>query len=76
LVSNELAKSGKLSRQVKDNAWFVGFAPRTNPEIVVAALFEEGEHGNLAAPIVREVIRVHFEKKNRGRPGTLLAGVR
>jgi penicillin-binding protein 2 len=49
----------------KDNAWFVGFAPRENPEIVVAALFENGEHGQLAAPIVRDVIKAYFDKKAR-----------
>ena len=49
----------------KDNAWFVGFAPRENPEIVVAALFENGEHGQLAAPIVRDVLKAYFDKKAR-----------
>jgi penicillin-binding protein 2 len=50
---------------MKDNAWFVGFAPRQNPEIVVAALFENGEHGQLAAPIVRDVLKAYFDKKAR-----------
>jgi cell division protein FtsI/penicillin-binding protein 2 len=50
---------------MKDNAWFVGFAPRQSPEIVVVALFEAGEHGHLAAPIVRDVIKAYFDKKQR-----------
>lgn len=76
LVSNELLRSGKLNRHVKDNAWFVAFAPRTNPEIVVAVLVEEGEHGSSAAgPVAREVIRTHFDKKRSREPETLLAGV-
>jgi penicillin-binding protein 2 len=58
-------KGTKLGRTMKDNAWFVGFAPRESPEIVVVALFEGGEHGNLAAPIVRDVIKAHFDKKAR-----------
>ncbi|MEJ7606992.1 MAG: hypothetical protein WKF37_12195 [Bryobacteraceae bacterium] len=33
--------------------------------IVVVALFEGGEHGPLAAPIVRDVIKAHFDKKAR-----------
>ncbi len=57
---------------MKDNAWFVGFAPCDHPEIVVAALWESGEHGYLAAPIVRDVIKEYFDKKAReaqpGRP--------
>jgi penicillin-binding protein 2 len=64
LASNEFLK-GKTSKDFKDNAWFVGFAPRSAPEIVVVALFEHGEHGNLAAPIVRDVIKAYFDKKAR-----------
>jgi penicillin-binding protein 2 len=50
---------------MRDNAWFVGFAPRDNPEIVVAALFEHGGHGQFAAAIVRDVIKAYFDKKER-----------
>ena len=50
---------------MKDNAWFVGFAPRGAPEIVVVALFEHGEHGQFAAPIVRDVMKAYFDKKAR-----------
>ncbi len=54
---------------MKDNAWFVGFAPMEAPEIVVAALFEDGEHGQFAAPIVRDVLKAYFDKKVRlGQP--------
>ncbi len=61
---------------MKDNAWFVGFAPRDNPEIVVAALFENGEHGQLAAPIVRDVMKAYFDKKARlAQPQPQLARV-
>ncbi len=66
LVSNDAIKAGfKLSGNMKDNAWFVGFAPRQAPEIVVAALFENGEHGQFAAPIVRDVLKAYFDKKAR-----------
>jgi penicillin-binding protein 2 len=65
LASNELLKGTKLGRSMKDNAWFVGFAPQHNPEIVVAALFENGEHGQYAAAIVRDVIKAYFDKKAR-----------
>jgi penicillin-binding protein 2 len=64
LTSNDYAKSH--GGKIKDNAWFVGFAPRKDPEIVVVALFEGGEHGQLAAPIVRDVIKAYFDKKARG----------
>ena len=65
LASNDYLKGTKTGQSMKDNAWFVGFAPRTNPEIAVVALFESGEHGNLAAPIVRDVIKAYYDKKAR-----------
>jgi penicillin-binding protein 2 len=70
-ISNELAKSNKaLALAMKDNGWFVGFAPRENPEIVVVALWEGGGKGALSAPIVRDVLKAYFDKKARmARPG-------
>jgi penicillin-binding protein 2 len=65
LASNTLLKGTSYGLTHKDNAWFVGFAPRENPEIVVAAFFENGEHGQLAAPIVRDVLKAYFDKKAR-----------
>ena len=50
---------------MKDNAWFEGFAPRDNPEIVVVCLFEHGVHGQYGAPVVRDVIKAYFDKKAR-----------
>jgi penicillin-binding protein 2 len=64
LASNQFLK-GKTAKDLKDNAWFVGFAPREAPEIVVVALFEHGEHGQFAAPIVRDVLKAYFDKKAR-----------
>ena len=69
-ISNKLAKANKaLYNELKDNAWFVGFAPCDHPEIVVAALWESAEHGTLAAPIVRDVIKAYFDKKLRQSQG-------
>jgi penicillin-binding protein 2 len=65
LASLAFAKASGGAEDMKDNAWFVGFAPRDNPEIVVAALFEHGGHGQFAAAIVRDVIKAHFDKKER-----------
>jgi penicillin-binding protein 2 len=65
-VSNDLRKSGKLEKdELQDNGWFVAFAPRENPEIVIAVLLESGEHGGLAAPTARDVIKAYFDKKTR-----------
>jgi penicillin-binding protein 2 len=64
VASNEFTK-GKSDKDLKDNAWFVGFAPRDNPEIVVAAYYEHGAESKFAAPIVRDVIKAYFDKKVR-----------
>jgi penicillin-binding protein 2 len=65
LASNDYVKPAGGGEDMRDNAWFVGFAPRDNPEIVVVALFEHGGHGQYAAAIVRDVIKAHFDKKER-----------
>jgi penicillin-binding protein 2 len=75
LASNDVLRGTALGRTMKDNAWFVGFAPQQSPEIVVVALFEGGEHGNLAAPIVRDVIKSYFDKRLRKDPREMIAAL-
>lgn len=76
LASNELLKKmAKIGETLKDNAWFVGFAPRQNPEIVVVALFENGVEGPYAAPIVRDVMKAYFDKKQRGNARQLASSM-
>jgi len=61
---------GKGKDKFKNNAWFVGYAPRRNPEIVVSVLVEEGGHGNLAsAPIARDIIKAYYDKKAKKGQG-------
>lgn len=44
------------------HAWFVGFAPYENPEIVVAAfMYNGGEGSQWSAPIVRDVMAAYFK---------------
>ena len=69
VVSNEFLKGRKASADEADNGWFVGFAPKESPEIVVVGLIEHGIHGSAAAPIVRDVIKAYFDKKARQNPG-------
>jgi penicillin-binding protein 2 len=50
--------------QTKNNAWFEGFAPRRNPEIVVAVLVQAGGFGAVsAAPIARDIVKAYYDKK-------------
>jgi penicillin-binding protein 2 len=56
----------KAHKDVKDNAWFVGFAPCYKPEIVIAVLWENvGVHGQFAAPTARDIMVSYFDKKIR-----------
>jgi penicillin-binding protein 2 len=51
-------------KEHKDNAWFVGFAPYRNPEIVVAAFTENGGWGaEAAAPVAHAVLETYYKKK-------------
>ena len=66
VISSEGLKRAGKAAKFKDNAWFVGYAPRRNPEIVVSVLVEEGEHGaSVAAPIARDIIKAYYDKKAR-----------
>jgi len=47
------------------NGWFVGFTPRRNPDIIVCALFQGGEHGKLAARLATQVIKAYVDKQRR-----------
>jgi penicillin-binding protein 2 len=57
-------QSGLKGKDYKDNAWFVGFAPYRNPEIVVAAFIEHGGWGaEAAAPVVHAIMETYYKKK-------------
>ena len=64
VVSND-ARKKLTGSEFKDNGWFVGFTPRRNPGIVVAVLFEGGEHGALAARVAAQVIKAYADKQRR-----------
>ena len=59
-AGNKLGKKGK-----ETNGWFVGYAPRRNPEIVVAAVIQgSSEHGGTTAgPVVRDIVKAYYDKK-------------
>ena len=49
---------------LKNNAWFVGFAPRRNAEIVIAVLVQAGGYGaEAAAPVAKEIVKAYYDKK-------------
>ena len=65
----------KKGSQFADNAWFVGYAPKRDPEICVAVLVQEsGEHGGEAAgPVVRDIVKAYYDKKNQKTQGEITA---
>ncbi|MGH9332212.1 MAG: penicillin-binding protein 2 [Vicinamibacteria bacterium] len=53
---------------LRNHAWFVGFAPRVNPEIAVAVLVEHGGGGGAAAaPIAQVIFQAYFEGQREAR---------
>lgn len=53
----------RLGKHVKENGWFIGIAPRRNPDIVVAALVQGAGWGSAVAPIVRDVVKAYYDKR-------------
>lgn len=51
------------------HAWYVGYAPYDDPEIVVVAFVYNGTEGSkVAGPIVRQVLEAYFELKKIDNP--------
>jgi penicillin-binding protein 2 len=47
------------------NSWFVGMAPRRNPEIVIAVLQEHGDWGANSAKIAAQIVTTYVNKKRQ-----------
>ncbi|MEM1425368.1 MAG: penicillin-binding transpeptidase domain-containing protein [Cyanobacteria bacterium P01_H01_bin.130] len=58
-------KSGTAEDPPRENhAWFAGYAPFDNPEIVVVAFVENGGGGaGVAGPVTRDVFAAYFAQK-------------
>ncbi|TAK18007.1 MAG: penicillin-binding protein 2 [Acidobacteria bacterium] len=70
VISNEgrAAAKGRTDKNLEDNAWFVFFAPRDNPQIAGAVFVEHGGHGGTTAtPIAKHVLETFFAKQD-GKP--------
>ncbi len=64
VISAEGKEKATNKSALKNNAWFVGFAPRRNAEIVVAVLVQAGGYGaEAAAPVARDVVKAYYDKK-------------
>jgi penicillin-binding protein 2 len=56
-------KAEDMPYEQRDHAWFVGFAPKEKPEIVVVTMTEHGGFGgSTSGPVTAEVMRTWFTK--------------
>lgn len=68
VISNQgRAAAGKTTKDLRDNGWFVFFAPRDHPQIAGVVFLEHGMHGGNAALVAHHVLDTFFAKKD-GRP--------
>ena len=55
----------------KPHAWYTGFAPYENPEIIITVLIDEGEEGSrVAVPVAKEILEYYGNRKSNSEVGT------
>jgi penicillin-binding protein 2 len=67
-----ISNAGRLAARnknvdLRDNGWFVFFAPRDNPQIAGVVFLEHGIHGPNAASLAHHILDTFFAKKD-GKP--------
>ena len=56
IAQDEEYDAETVARKLRDHALFIAFAPLEDPEIVVAIIEENGEHGSAVAPIAKSIM--------------------
>src|SRR3984893_10659988 len=68
VISNQgRVAAGRTTKDLRDNGWFVFFAPRDHPTIAGVIFLEHGIHGANAASVAHHVLDTFFAKQE-GRP--------
>ena len=62
IAQDEEYDAETVARKLRDHALFIAFAPLEDPEIVVAIIEENGEHGSAVAPIAKTIMDVYLLK--------------
>jgi penicillin-binding protein 2 len=67
-----ISNAGRLAarnskRDLRDNGWFVFFAPRDNPQVAGVVFLEHGIHGPNAAQVAHHILATFFAKQD-GKP--------
>ncbi len=69
--THEFHSDAERKRRDRDHAWFAGFAPVGDPQVVVVVFAEHaGLGGQVAAPIAREIFKAVFLEKVALRTGS------
>ena len=56
----------EIPKELKDHAWFVGYAPVDDPEVAVVVLVEHmGHGGSAAAPLAKDLIEAYMRYNSK-----------
>jgi penicillin-binding protein 2 len=67
VISNQGRAAARTNKDLRDNGWFVFFAPRDNPRIAGVVFLEHGIHSGNAAAVAHHILDTFFAKLE-GRP--------
>jgi len=67
VISNQGRTAARKNVDLRDNGWFVFFAPRDKPKIAGVVFLEHGIHGPNAASVAHHILDTFFAKQD-GRP--------
>jgi penicillin-binding protein 2 len=57
--------TAQWSSKKANHAWFTGFAPYDNPQVVITIMVEEGKEGStVAVPMARDILKWYFGGRN------------
>ncbi|MGE5252948.1 MAG: penicillin-binding protein 2 [Planctomycetaceae bacterium] len=71
IVQRREGKPEPTPSELQDHAWFAGFAPAYNPEIVVVVLVEHGGGGGVAAaPVAKQVLESYYHRGKKDSPSS------
>jgi len=64
LKQGEKYEESKVTKELRDHAWFMAFAPIDDPKIAVVIIAENAGHGgSVAAPMVRKIMDSYLLKE-------------
>jgi penicillin-binding protein 2 len=63
VISNIGRAAARTTKDLRDNGWFVFFAPRDNPTIAGVIFLEHGIHGPNAARFAHHILETFFAKQ-------------